>query len=140
MIIRGWAPQVVILEHPAIGAFVTHCGWNSMLEGICAGVPMVTWPLYAEQFYNEKLGTEVLRIGISVGSKKWQRVAIQEVAAESVTEALRGVMEGEAANEMRSRAKCYKDMARKAVEEGGSSHIGLSALIDELKACGMDKN
>ncbi|XP_058746617.1 scopoletin glucosyltransferase-like [Vicia villosa] len=51
MILRGWAPQVMILEHEAIGAFVTHCGWNSVLEGAIAGVPMVTWPMASEQFY-----------------------------------------------------------------------------------------
>ncbi|KAH7833225.1 hypothetical protein Vadar_004203 [Vaccinium darrowii] len=69
--IQGWAPQVLILDHEAVGGFVTHCGWNSILEGISAGVPMVTWPVFAEQFYNEKLVTEILRIGISVGNLKW---------------------------------------------------------------------
>ncbi|KAL2926576.1 Scopoletin glucosyltransferase [Bienertia sinuspersici] len=73
LIIRGWAPQMIILEHEAIGAFVTHCGWNSTLEGISAGVPMVTWPLFAEQFYNEKLVTQILKMGISVGAQKWSR-------------------------------------------------------------------
>ncbi|KMT01175.1 hypothetical protein BVRB_9g224270 [Beta vulgaris subsp. vulgaris] len=53
LILRGWAPQLLILEHEAIGAFVTHCGWNSILEGICARVPMVTRPGFAEQFYKE---------------------------------------------------------------------------------------
>ncbi|XP_057737277.1 abscisate beta-glucosyltransferase-like [Arachis stenosperma] len=48
LILRGWAPQLLILEHGAIGGFVTHCGWNSTLEGVCAGVPMVTWPVTAE--------------------------------------------------------------------------------------------
>ncbi|KAL2905184.1 Scopoletin glucosyltransferase, partial [Bienertia sinuspersici] len=57
LLIRGWAPQVLILEHEAIGAFVTHCGWNWTLEAISAGVPMITWPIFAEQFYNEKLVT-----------------------------------------------------------------------------------
>ncbi|RZC48471.1 hypothetical protein C5167_016892 [Papaver somniferum] len=60
MIIRDWAPQVTILAHPAIGGFVTHCGWNSVLESVAEGVPMITWPLFAEQFYNEKLVIEVL--------------------------------------------------------------------------------
>ncbi|KAL0320540.1 UNVERIFIED_CONTAM: Scopoletin glucosyltransferase [Sesamum radiatum] len=122
----------MILDHPAIGAFITHCGWNSTLEGICAGVPMVTWPVSAEQFYNEKLVTEVLRTGVSVGSKKWQTVASEGVPRDAVTKAVDQVMAGEEALGMRNRAKYYKEMARKAVEEGGSSYNSLNALIDEL--------
>ncbi|XP_051197303.1 UDP-glucose flavonoid 3-O-glucosyltransferase 7-like [Lolium perenne] len=49
-IIRGWAPQTLILNHPALGGFVTHCGWNSVMEAVSAGVPMVTWLRYADQF------------------------------------------------------------------------------------------
>nr|WOB18972.1 Sbaic7OGT [synthetic construct]BAA83484.1 UDP-glucose: flavonoid 7-O-glucosyltransferase [Scutellaria baicalensis] len=133
LMIRGWAPQVMILDHPSTGAFVTHCGWNSTLEGICAGLPMVTWPVFAEQFYNEKLVTEVLKTGVSVGNKKWQRVG-EGVGSEAVKEAVERVMVGDGAAEMRSRALYYKEMARKAVEEGGSSYNNLNALIEELSA------
>ncbi|KAL8541437.1 hypothetical protein ACS0TY_002632 [Phlomoides rotata] len=135
LIIRGWAPQLMILDHPAIGAFVTHCGWNSTLEGICAGVPMVTWPIFAEQFFNEKLVTQILGTGVSVGNKKWQVVDSEGVGSEAVTEAVKRIMVGEGAAEMRSRAKYFKEMARKAVEEGGSSYTSLNALIEELRTC-----
>ncbi|KAJ0084340.1 hypothetical protein Patl1_29565 [Pistacia atlantica] len=69
LIISGWAPQILILEHPAIGGFLTHCGWNSIVEGVSAGVPMVTWPVFAEQFYNEKLVTQVIKFGVP--EKQW---------------------------------------------------------------------
>ncbi|XP_073127914.1 scopoletin glucosyltransferase-like [Henckelia pumila] len=101
LIIRGWALQLAILNHPAIGVFVTHCGWNSTLEGVCAGVPMVTWPLFAEQFFNEKLVTDVLRTGVSVGNKIWRNVGSEGVASGAVATAVRRVMVGEEAEEMR---------------------------------------
>ncbi|KAK3195842.1 hypothetical protein Dsin_027152 [Dipteronia sinensis] len=133
LIIRGWAPQVLILEHEAVGGFVTHCGWNSTLEGIStAGVPMVTWPMFAEQFYNEKLVTEVLKIGVSVGVKQWARLVGDFVKREAIEKAVKEIMVGDRAGEMRSRAKGLGEMARRAVEKEGSSHSDLNALIEEL--------
>ncbi|XP_071690635.1 UDP-glycosyltransferase 73E1-like [Rutidosis leptorrhynchoides] len=67
LIVRGWVPQLLILSHQAIGAFVTHCGWNSTLEAICAGIPMVTWPQFAEQFLNERFIIDIVKIGVKVG-------------------------------------------------------------------------
>ncbi|XP_074275550.1 scopoletin glucosyltransferase-like [Silene latifolia] len=135
LIIRGWAPQVLILEHEAVGAFVTHCGWNSTLEGISAGVPMVTWPVFAEQFYNEKLVTEILKTGVPVGAKRWSRVPSIEdlINQDAIEKALKEIMVGEKAHEMRNRAKKLKDMAWRAVEEGGSSYNDLNSLINELR-------
>nr|BBQ05018.1 chalcononaringenin 2'-O-glucosyltransferase [Dianthus caryophyllus] len=135
LIIRGWAPQVLILEHEAVGAFMTHCGWNSTLEGISAGVPMVTWPVFAEQFYNEKLVTQILKIGVEVGAKKWSRTAMIEhkISGDAIEKALKEIMEGEKAEEMRNKARQLKEMAWKAVEEGGSSYNDLTALISELR-------
>ncbi|XP_023553807.1 scopoletin glucosyltransferase-like [Cucurbita pepo subsp. pepo] len=134
LIIRGWAPQVLILDHPAVGGFVTHCGWNSTLEGIAGGVPMVTWPVAGEQFYNEKLVTEVLRIGVGVGVEKWVRILGDFIKAEAVGKAIRRVMEGEEAEEMRNRVRELGEMARRAVLENGSSYSNVDALIKELKS------
>ncbi|MED6132863.1 hypothetical protein PIB30_022776 [Stylosanthes scabra] len=132
LIIRGWAPQVLILEHQTIGAFVTHCGWNSTLEGVAAGVPMVTWPVSAEQFYNEKLVTEVLGVGVPVGAKKWLRSTGDSVKWEAVEKALKKIMVGEEVEEMRKKAKMLSQLAKGAVEKGGSSYSDLNALILEL--------
>ncbi|TKY59055.1 Scopoletin glucosyltransferase [Spatholobus suberectus] len=132
LIIRGWAPQVLILEHEAIGAFVTHCGWNSILEAVTAGVPMVTWPIAYEQFFNEKLVTEILKIGVPSGAKKWAAAVGDTVKWEAVEKAVKRIMVGEEAGEMRNKAKVFSQLARQAVEEGGSSYSDLNALIDEL--------
>lgn len=127
VIIRGWAPQVLILEHEALGGFVTHCGWNSTLEGITAGVPMVTWPVSADQFYNEKLVTDVIEIGVAVG------VGVKEcVKSDAIERAVKEIMVGDKADEMRKRAKALGELAKKAVVEDGSSYCDLNALIREL--------
>ncbi|XP_065872706.1 probable UDP-glucosyl transferase 73B6 [Euphorbia lathyris] len=133
LIIRGWAPQVVILEHEAVGGFVSHCGWNSTLEAIAAGKPMVTWPIGGEQFYNEKLLTEVLKIGVSVGVEQWTQIGGASIKSETVKMAVNKIMEGEEAEEMRKKVKELGEMAKKAVEKGGSSYSDLNALVDELQ-------
>ncbi|PON88091.1 UDP-glucuronosyl/UDP-glucosyltransferase [Trema orientale] len=134
LILRGWAPQVPILEHDSVGGFVTHCGWNSTLESVCAGVPMVTWPVSAEQFNNEKLVTQILRIGVEVGAKKWKLLVGDFVKRDAIERAVSRVMEGEKAEEMRNRVKGLAEMARSAVKEGGSSMLDLNALFDDLRS------
>ncbi|CAN4112173.1 unnamed protein product [Withania somnifera] len=134
LIIRGWAPQVLILDHESVGAFVTHCGWNSTLEGISAGVPLVTWPVFAEQFLNEKLVTEIMRTGAAVGSVQWKRSASEGVKREAIANAIKRVMVSEEAEGFRNRAKAYKELARQAIEEGGSSYSGLTTLLQDISS------
>nr|UXY92011.1 UDP-glycosyltransferase UGT13 [Glycyrrhiza glabra] len=129
LLIRGWAPQVLILSHPAIGGFLTHCGWNSTLEAICAGVPMLTWPLFGDQFFNERFVVKILRVGVSVGVESpvnWgdEVKAGVLVKREDVQRGIEELMgEGNGSEEKRRRAKELAEMAKRAVEEGGSSHL-----------------
>ncbi|KZV15225.1 UDP-glucosyltransferase [Dorcoceras hygrometricum] len=139
LIIRGWAPQVLILSHEAIGGFLTHAGWNSTLEGISAGVPMVTWPLFAEQFCNEKLVVEVLKIGVGIGVEtpvKWgeeEKVGVL-VRSDDVKKALELLMDGgENGEERRRKARELAEMAKKAIN-GGSSYGNMTSLIEEIMA------
>ncbi|KAG6600314.1 UDP-glucose flavonoid 3-O-glucosyltransferase 7, partial [Cucurbita argyrosperma subsp. sororia] len=134
LIIRGWAPQVLILDHRSIGGFVTHCGWNSALEGVTAGLPMVTWPNSAEQFYNEKLITDVLKIGVGVGAMHWGRAGKDLITSEVIEKAVNRVMVGEEAEGMRSRAEALGIQAREAIEEGGSSFSDLKAFFDDIRS------
>ena len=136
-IIRGWAPQRLILAHPAVGGFVTHCGWNSTLEAVSAGVPMVTWPRYADQFYNEKLVVELLKVGVGVGSTDYasKLETRRVIGGEVIAEAIGRVMgDNEYAEAIQEKAKALGEKARRAVAKGGSSYDDVGRLVDELMA------
>ncbi|XWS43516.1 hypothetical protein CRYUN_Cryun16bG0110500 [Craigia yunnanensis] len=138
LVILGWAPQVLILSHPAMGGFLTHCGWNSTIEGISAGVPLITWPLFADQFSNEKLVVQILKIGVSLGVKKPTVLGKEEntgimLKNEDVKNAVEKLMdEGNEGIERRKRAKEFGDKAKKAVEVGGSSYLNITQLIQDI--------
>ncbi|CAN4095369.1 unnamed protein product [Withania somnifera] len=136
LIVRGWVPQLKILNHPATGVFMTHCGWNSTLESLTAGVPMLTWPLFAEQFYNEKL-VEVLGCGVGVGAEVCHStfdVTDTLVKKEKIEVSVEMLMRASKESEkIRSRAKDIETMIKRAAEKGGSSYNHLTALIKDLK-------
>ncbi|XP_015971503.1 soyasapogenol B glucuronide galactosyltransferase-like [Arachis duranensis] len=143
-IIWNWAPQLLILDHPATGGIVTHCGWNSILESVSSGLPMITWPMFAEQFYNEKFLVQVLKIGVSVGAKvnKFWSIVGEDgiVGREELVKAVKTLMGSEESREMRKRAKKLGDAAKRTIEEGGTSYNNLMQLMDELKSLKMSRN
>ncbi|KAM0947467.1 putative flavonol 3-O-glucosyltransferase [Dioscorea sansibarensis] len=141
LIIRGWAPQMLILNHGAVGGFLTHCGWNSTLEAVSVGVPMVTMPMMFDQFYNERLVVDVLKIGVGVGVKEYgtgqrfeagmEKVGVV-VHREDIEKAVLRLMVGREGEEMRRRARELKVSAKMAVEKDGSSYLDIGKFIEEL--------
>lgn len=135
-VVAGWVPQVAILAHKAVGAFLTHCGWNSVMESVAAGLPMLTWPLVFEQFINEKLVVELVGIGepVSRGFRSTREEEKVVVPAEAIAKAVSSFMENAGTGERRTKARKFAQLARAAVAEGGSSWNDLSRLVDELIA------
>lgn len=128
LVVKQWAPQVAVLNHDSVGGFVTHCGWNSVLEAVCAGVPMVAWPLYAEQRMNRVLLVEEMKLALPMNESK-----DGYVSAEEVEKRLGGVMESEEGCCIRKRIMAMKDAAKDALSEGGSSRVALTKLIGSWK-------
>ncbi|XAR65204.1 Flavonol 3-O-glucosyltransferase [Bertholletia excelsa] len=137
VIIRSWAPQVQILDHLAIAVFLSHGGGNSVIECATAGLPLILWPMYAEHFYNSKLVTRVLKIGVEIGPRVWNAtfdLTSTVVEEEEFVKAIKFLMGGsDEAKQMRQRVKDLGIKAKKAVEEGGSSDRDLTAIIEDLK-------
>ncbi|KAF0929255.1 hypothetical protein E2562_018776 [Oryza meyeriana var. granulata] len=145
LLVRGWAPQVTILSHPAAGGFVTHCGWNATLEAISHGVPALTWPNFSDQFSSEQLLVDVLGVGVRSGVRVPSSFLPAEaegvqVTSADVVKAVTVLMDGgEDGTARRARAKELAGKARAAVEEGGSSHADLTDMIQYVSELSMKK-
>ncbi|KAK7359114.1 hypothetical protein VNO77_01060 [Canavalia gladiata] len=126
-LIVNWVPQLEVLSDQAVGCFFTHCGWNSILEALCLGVPMVALPQWTDQPTNAKFVEDVWKVGI--------RVKVNEdgiVTREEIERCLREVMEKELGREMRINAKKWKQLALEAVSQGGTSDTNINEFINIL--------
>ncbi|XP_057872137.2 zeatin O-glucosyltransferase [Cryptomeria japonica] len=130
-IARNWAPQLDILFHTSTGGFLTHCGWNSTMESISAGVGMLAWPLHTDQFANAALITQELKAGVEV--KEWGNAEEnEEVSADEVEKAVKRLMASEEGMQVRKRAQELRGEARKAVGDGGSSWKDMGSLLHDF--------
>ncbi|CAN0853402.1 7-deoxyloganetin glucosyltransferase [Linum grandiflorum] len=122
-LLAGWCNQEQVLKHPSIGGFLSHMGWNSTLESLSNGVPMICWPFFADQQTNCFYACEVWGMGMEIDS---------EVKKEEVEKLVREVMGGEKGNEMKRKAMEWKLKAEEATKPGGSSFRNLNKLIEIL--------
>ncbi|XP_043708261.1 phloretin 4'-O-glucosyltransferase-like [Telopea speciosissima] len=130
-LIVPWCSQVEVISHASVGCFVTHCGWNSTLESLVTGIPVVAFPQWTDQPTNAKLIQDVWKTGVRVRVNKEDDEGIVE--SEELVRCLEMVMEGESAEEMRKNAKHWKDLATEAAKDGGSSDKNLRAFVNEME-------
>uniref|UniRef100_A0A9I9CTP3 UDP-glycosyltransferase 76F1-like n=1 Tax=Cucumis melo TaxID=3656 RepID=A0A9I9CTP3_CUCME len=120
-LIVKWAPQREVLAHPAIGGFWTHCGWNSTIESLCEGVPMLCYPCFGDQKSNARYVTHVWRIGVMLGDKL-ERGVIEKMIMKLMAEREDG--------EIMKRVMDLKEKADTCIKEGGSSFNSLKNLVN----------
>lgn len=127
-LIISWAPQLLVLSHRSVGAFLTHGGWNSIIENLSTGgVPMICWPHVAEQRLNRRLLVDQLKIGM-----EFRHSEDGGVEKEEIENTVRSMMQGQEGKDMRKTATKWRDTARKAVEAGGSSQGNFEAVINSV--------
>lgn len=131
LVVPYWAPQIQILGHSATGGFVSHCGWNSTLESVVHGIPMIAWPLFAEQKMNASMLTNGLKVALRPNVNEKGIVGREEIA-----EVIKNLMVGEEGKGIRQRMRELKGAAVDALEENGSSTRTLSELVLKWKSVG----
>ncbi|KAL9246031.1 hypothetical protein vseg_019615 [Gypsophila vaccaria] len=134
-IIMGWAPQTEVLAHPAVGGFVSHCGWNSMLESLWFGVPVATWPMYAEQQLNAFALVKELEVAVEIRMDYKRDVIIGGktnflVTAKEIENGIKSLMNMD--EKTRERVKKMREAGKNAIEKGGSSYNYLERFIDDV--------
>ena len=123
-LLANWCPQEEVLNHPSIGGFLTHCGWNSTLESISGGVPVICWPFFADQTTNCWYCCNQLGVGMEIES---------DVKREKVENLVRELVVGERGKEMKRRAMEWKSKAEEAIAcPVGSSYMGFEKLVQYL--------
>nr|BAK02172.1 predicted protein [Hordeum vulgare subsp. vulgare] len=124
-LVASWCPQQEVLRHPAVGAFLTHSGWNSTLESMCGGVPVISWPFFADQQTNCRYQCTEWGVGVEIDGN-----VRRDAIADHITE----VMEGESGKVMKKKAREWREKAVKATEPGGSSRRNFDELIRDVLA------
>ncbi|TYG44252.1 hypothetical protein ES288_D11G083200v1 [Gossypium darwinii] len=124
--IVSWAPQAAVLGHSSIACFISHCGWNSTMEGVSNGVPFLCWPYFADQFLNESYISDIWKIGLKLQKDEGGIIRKEEI--KSKVEQLVGD------ENFKTRAIELKQMVTKSVGDGGSSDKVFKNFVQWLKS------
>ncbi|CAA0812996.1 UDP-glycosyltransferase 71B6 [Striga hermonthica] len=127
----GWAPQMAVLAHRAVGGFVSHCGWNSVLESVWFGVPLAAWPIYAEQQANAFQLVRELGIAVEIKVEYNMKSCNGIVPAGRIEGAVRELM-GQENEGRRAKVRALSGTSRAVMSEGGSSYDYLGRFIDSV--------
>ncbi|KAG6606041.1 UDP-glycosyltransferase 86A1 [Cucurbita argyrosperma subsp. argyrosperma] len=127
-----WCHQRQVLSHPAIGGFLTHCGWNSILESIWCNVPLLCFPLLTDQFTNRKLVVEDWKVGINLRDGR-------QISKERVSEKINHLMDAKSGSQYRAAVGEVKKALENAVKPNGSSHQSMNQFIKDFNAAISDK-
>ncbi|MCL7034427.1 hypothetical protein MKW94_002256 [Papaver nudicaule] len=122
-LLASWCPQELVLNHPSIGGFLTHCGWNSSIESLSSGIPMVCWPFFADQQTNCSYSCNHWGVGMEIDN---------QVKRDEVEKLVRELMQGEKGKNMKSKAMEWKKKAEAAISPGGSSYANIDEIIKLL--------
>ncbi|CAH1413199.1 unnamed protein product [Lactuca virosa] len=128
--IVSWAPQQKVLAHPSVACFVSHCGWNSTLEGVTNGLPFLCWPYFADQFHNESYIRHIWKTGLGFNKDEGGIITRGEIKSK-VAQLL-----GD--NTFRVKAMDTKEKVTSAITKGGCSHKHLSNFIEWLQEQSTD--
>nr|XP_023919526.1 UDP-glycosyltransferase 83A1-like [Quercus suber] len=120
-----WAPQEQVLAHPSTACFISHCGWNSTLEGISMGVPFLCWPYFADQFQNKSYICDFLKVGLGLNPDENGIITRQEINTKIKTLIID--------DGIKTNALKLKEMAKKSGTEGGSSFKNFESFIEQIK-------
>lgn len=131
-LIVPWCCQIAVISHPAIGGFLTHCGWNSILESIWCSVPLICYPLVTDQFTNRKLVVNDWKIGINLCDE-------QAISRDEVVEKISLLMSGEVLDELRAAIKSVRKRLELALSTDGSSEGNFDQFVEKIKTQMQEK-
>ncbi|KAJ1383924.1 UDP-glucuronosyl/UDP-glucosyltransferase [Sesbania bispinosa] len=126
-----WSPQEDVLAHPSVACYFSHCGWNSTVEAVSLGVPVLTFSQFSDQVTNAKLLVDVFKVGIRVNRHLLAENVI--VNRDEITKCLLEATTGPRAKELKENALKWKNAAEAARAQGGSSDRHLDAFVEDIK-------